>query len=506
MREATMEHGEQGAAAMGVGERAAQVVIRARDTLLAAFDLAAHTALNVRRLAEAIDRDGRAVAADAVALWAAVQEASQRARAAAQATPRVARVLGAVARVAAVYRVHHLEVAARGAAAPREAAVEALHRREARRIRALCEELGGGILKVGQLLSARGDLLPAAWVEELSGLQDRAEASPAEAVRALLEAELGDLDAVFAELEVEPIAAASLAQVHRATLIDGTPVAVKVQRPGVDRIIAQDRTALTLVADLFGAALPGVPVRAMADEVARSLVEELDFEAEAETARAFGAAIGGHVWVPRVHGPTTRRVLVLELIDGARLGDYLAGADAGGRDAVLGQLARAMAISVLAHGLVHGDPHPGNFLVAAPREAGGAPRLVMLDFGAALRLTEGERRAYLALLPALFARDEARVRASLDALGFTADEPGAPTAFALRFAEVIVPSDLAAIDPRVELERALAMAREHAGLVVPPHFVRLGRALAGVGGLFMVYRPKLDLPALVVEAMALAPR
>jgi len=487
--------------------RARELARRTARTVRDSLVLAEHAVKNAAEIVKAVDRDSRAVAHDAVALWRATADAAREMQARAQATPRVARVLSEMVRLATAYRLHHLKAAFLSDERA-EVELQALHAREAARVRALCEELGGGILKVGQFVSCRADLLPAAWLAELSQLQDRVPADAPDAVRALLEEELGrTIEEVFASFEVEPIAAASLAQVHRATTLDGRPVAVKIQRPGIAQVIGSDRRALALLADLLGPILPGLDAKAVATELARSLEAELDYRAEAAHAAAFRAALSGiGVAVPEIDTTlSTGRVLVMELVAGERLVDFVVASY--GRDAteererVLASLARSVADAVLVHGLVHADPHPGNFLVRPGGE------LVLLDFGAVTVLTEDERRAYVELMPVMFAGDMARMLPLLTRLGFSAPDPEVPAIYAREvIGRVLASNDLSGIDPRAELERGLAIARDHPGLVVPGHFVQLGRSLAGLSGLFLVHAPTLQLGKLLLETVVRASR
>jgi ubiquinone biosynthesis protein len=476
-----------------------EVVSRARDTTLHVLQLAANVTRRAVALAEVIHRDGRQVALDAVRLWSALRSAADEAAAAWQATPRIAAILKELARVAAAYQWHTLKVGFLSEAS-RAAADEAFHNAEAARVTARLEVLGGGILKAGQLLSARTDLLPAAWTDALSALQDRVAPEDPAAIEAALAEAFGDPTTVFAAFDATPVAAASIAQVHRARLHDGRDVAVKVRRPGIAALIAQDQRALTLIGELIGARAPGLDLAPFLAEIARGLGDELDLRDEAAMGRRFAAALAPDTRVPTAALPATESVLVMDFIEGQRLPDFLQGAHRAERDALLTALARATADAILVHGLIHADPHPGNFLVATHAET-GARQLVMLDFGAALALTEPERRAYLALLPALFGRNEARVAELLETLGFSAPDPAAPAAFALGLATSLVPERLADVDLEAELARGLALARTYPGLVVPPHFVRLMRALGALGGIFLAERPDVDLQRLLMASL-----
>ncbi|HEU5055216.1 MAG TPA: AarF/UbiB family protein [Kofleriaceae bacterium] len=415
---------------------------------------------------------------------------------AARATPRAARIAGEAAVVFGAYRWHALlarQLSPEAAAVEREA----VDRRSAERVATLCVELRGAMLKIGQFASTRRDLLPPAWVEALSRLQDSVPPVPFDAIRARVEAELGaPLAERFASFDETPIAAASLAQVHGAVLPDGTRVAVKVQVPGIEELVDGDLHLLSMLAGAFADLVGGIDLGAIAREVSRSVREELDYTLEAERTRRMRDDLASDpaVHVPRVIDElSTGRVLCLERIDGIRLTEHL---DArGGDPAVLAALVRTYAAQILALGRFQADPHPGNFLV----EPDG--RLALLDFGALATLGDDERRAYAALIAAMAARDRESAAFILAGLGFEvrAGDPGALLEMADLILDAFRPAPdrpLAEMDPREAFDRALAVART-SSITIPHHFVLLGRALSSLAGLLLAYRADIDLFSLV---------
>lgn len=489
-------------AGQGVG-RAAQ----------ASVDLLGNLLGNVDRLVASVRRDSLAIARESQALYRAAAGRAGTVRDTFKATPRMMRVVADGMRIIGAYRLH----LARARHAPPEVSarrLEKLHRKSARRLYELCIELRGGVLKLGQFLSCRMDLLPPAFIEELSALQDRVPAVPVEDIIARIEAELGQpLAELFAEFDPEPIAAASLAQVHRAVMPDGRAVAVKVQVPGIDELIDSDLAALRVLAGAAGDLVPQTDLTTIASELSRSIRRELDFTQEADELRAFRAAFDGEddVIVPEVIDVySTERVLTMELIDGERLTDWLDGCgerDGGPaeRNALFTILLRSFCQQILDDGAFHGDPHPGNFLVVT---SANGPRLALLDFGCVARLEPGRQRAYADVAAAVLARDAARIASALGRMGFetrTGDHDSLVT-----FAEMMLEqfrdgaADLATIDPRAQLERAMAVARENPVVTVPEDFVMLGRVFGSLGGLLMHYRPTINLFATIAPHLARA--
>ncbi|MBZ0237377.1 MAG: phosphotransferase, partial [Deltaproteobacteria bacterium] len=393
----------------------------------------------------------------------------------------------------------------RGLAAGRETLTDDDHRALAARVRELCVELRGGVLKLGQIVSSRPDLVGAAWASELSSLQDRVPPVDSAAIVARIEEELGQtvLDA-FATFDSEPVAAASLAQVHRATLHDGTVVAVKVQIPGIDEVIASDIAALRILAGVLGDVLP-MDLRTIADELERALVTELDYAAEAVAGTAFaGEATGTALFAPPVIAShSTPRVLTTAFVEGARLIDALDAAAPAERARIVTALCDGLARQVFRTGHIHADPHPGNFLVTPDG------RIAVLDFGCTLRLTPEEKRGYARLLAALAMRDEKTALAELAALGF-GGEPTALAIIAHAITQAMKPGELASeIDwerQGRELVATMMRVAKDAGITIPPSFVLLGRVLGTMAGLVATYKPPIQLHAVIAPHLATALR
>ena len=260
-------------------------------------------------------------------------------------------------------------------------------------LRELLDELGPTFVKFGQLLSTRPDIVPPDIVVELRALQDDVTPFPFEDARRVIESDLGNtIERLFVEFDSVPVAAASIGQVHRATLPNGRQVAVKVQRPGAPEQIEADVALLYQAAKLVRErirALDFVDARSLVDELARSMRQELDYRLEARNAQAFHRNFDGdpHVRVPKPYWQYTRaRVLTLEWIDGVHLGDVdLLGLDLLERRELAYLVAETWMTMIFRHGFFHGDPHPANILVAAEPGTIG-----LVDFGAVGKLTDDD--------------------------------------------------------------------------------------------------------------------
>lgn len=291
--------------------------------------------------------------------------------------------------------------------------------RRAVHLRRALEELGPTFIKLGQVLSTRADLLPPLYIAELARLQDRVEADSFTAIRAVVEAELGaPLTDHFRTFAPEPLAAASIGQVHAAILRDGTEVVVKVQRPGVEATIEEDLAILMEIArtaERRFAIARQAEASAVVREFAWTIQAELDYMREGRNAERIGAAFERDhmIRTPAVCWThTTKRLLTLERLHGIRIDDGDAIRAAGHDPAVIVRAGLiAFVRQVLDVGVFHADPHPGNFLVLADGTLG------LLDYGMVGSIDERLRERLMLLALACVERDAARIVDELSMMG-----------------------------------------------------------------------------------------
>lgn len=393
-----------------------------------------------------------------------------------------------------------------------EQALNKLHRSNAILFRDVSLQQGGAFLKIGQLLSARADLLPKPWIEELRVLQDQTSEVPFAQIREVVESELkGKLEDLFQNFDPQPIAAASIGQVHRATLPDGRDVAVKVQRPGLENIIELDMTLLKLFMSSIQTMLPPTDFDTIVAELERSVREELDYRQEARWMQRMADFLNvlPKVTVPQpVRHYCTDKVMTSNFVVGSPLMKELdrrqAMGDHAGLSDLLGRLLDLYLRQVLQTGIFQADPHPGNLLVTPD------DKLVLLDFGCTMQLSEEFRSNYARVLGAAMLDDRDTMARLLFGMGFKT-RSGRPDTL-LIFADALLSQIKRAVtemgqgkmqwpsgaDMMKAGQKLLTQADADPVEKMPAEFIMLARVFTTLGGLFVHYQPQLDIQTYLI--------
>ena len=378
-------------------------------------------------------------------------------------------------------------------------------RAEGDQLAAELERLGPTFIKLGQLLSTRTDLLPPAYLESLSRLQDEIEPFPAQEARDTIEEELGvRLSRAFEAFDETPMAAASLGQVHRATLRGGRPVVVKVQRPGIRRLVLDDLEVLENVAERIEAHTERgrlLAVTDLLDQFRRALLDELDYRKEAANLVRLREIVAGqpHLVVPAPYDDfTTGRVLTMDRVEGKKVTELsgLARLDIDG-DLLARELFRAYLDQILVHGFFHADPHPGNVLLTPDG------RLGLIDVGMVARVPPELRDRLVQLLLAVGERrgeEVARLAADMsepagdsDMRRFTSDVADLVERRAGSSVEELDAGRLV-----LDLTRSCAAA----GLRPPPELSMVGKALLNLDMVARILDPDVA-PVEILQEQAL---
>ena len=376
-------------------------------------------------------------------------------------------------------------------------------RRALRAFRVTAIEMGGLLIKLGQFLSARADLLPTEALAELSQLQDEVPSECFSDIKRIIERELGaPVGDIFREIDPIPAGSASLGQVHRALLKDGRPVALKVQRPNIERIVRADLRAIRFVLELVRRLAPSMDrvmdFRGLYAEFSRTIYEELNYEREGRSAERFaqlfaddpGIRVPGVVWEH-----SSRRVLALEWMDGIKVTDFAA-LDAAqvDRDALAQRITGSYVRQMLQFGFFHADPHPGNIFV---QPEGNDFRIVFLDFGMMGSITipmkQGMREAFIGLTT----EDAGLVVKGMNTLGFLgegANHGQIEQAVSLMIGQFsAMPfGQLREVDPSIMLHDVEGLLYDQP-LRLPAHLAFFGRAMAMLVGLATSLSPHFNL-------------
>jgi len=305
-----------------------------------------------------------------------------------------------------------------------EHALRETHLRNARRIEHTICELQGLFIKVGQLISIMTNFLPEEFRRELEDLQDAVPPRPYCDIEARIVEELHQPPtALFASIEERPIASASIGQVHLATLLDGTKVAVKVQYPDIEEVVRRDLNTLRRIFWIIGWFVPYQGLGELYREIRAIVMEELDYHAEANNAERIAANFIGRTDVAFptvVHELSTSRVLVTHFEAGCKITDRLGVKQLGlDRTQLARQVVEIYCQQIFTDGVYHADPHPGN-LIVRPGADGRPPTIVFLDFGAVAEIPGNVRQGMVELLQGALTRDTRRIVSAMKQMGFVA--------------------------------------------------------------------------------------
>ncbi|MCW5893070.1 MAG: cytochrome P450 [bacterium] len=400
--------------------------------------------------------------------------------------------IGRIASVALPNLARYRRLDRRGGGAT-QAEWDAQHDRAARALHDAGIDLKGMFVKLCQVVGARADVFPAPFIRHLGRFHDAVPPHPFAEIRRLVERELGrPLGEVFVRFDETPLAAASLAQVHRATLRDGTEVAVKVQYAEIASLARVDLASLRVLARVAGRVARDLDLVSLVDELADFVTLELDFRREADSTERVRAAMADDptVRIPRVHRElSTDKLLVLEFLEGTKVTDLDAlrarGVDL---EVVAERIGRAYARMIFEQGFFQGDPHPGNLLVLADGTIG------ILDFGLAKELPPGFGRAVATMVVRGITGDAAGALAAARSAGF---EVGDDQATAL---PGLV---LALLGDREDDGGIPAMLAETPITTIPSHFTLIGRVMILLNGLSHTLAPgRLLVQRALIEALA----
>jgi aarF domain-containing kinase len=359
------------------------------------------------------------------------------------------------------------------------------HERAARSVLACALDMRGVIIKVCQAVATRSDVFPKPFIEILKQCHDAVPPRSFGVVREVIEEQLGKpLDAVFASFETTPIASASLAQVHRATLHDGRAVAVKVQYPGLHALVHGDLTDVRRACRVYEYFDPQpIALLPLLTEITKHIAMELDFRREADNADRVREIFppGDGVRVPEIHREwSAERVLTMELMSGIKVTDLDALRAAGLEpEYVVQDLMQTFVRMIFAAGFFQADPHPGNIMVQPDGD------LVVLDYGLAKDLPEGFGMGLFELMFSMMTMNESAMVRAFSELGFrTAD--GDTSVFALIARRMMRRSDTGKFEGEFTeemTEELFEAIRENPLVDVPTDFVLVGRVFSLLSGI-----------------------
>ncbi|MBI3181335.1 MAG: AarF/ABC1/UbiB kinase family protein [Myxococcales bacterium] len=370
---------------------------------------------------------------------------------------------------------------------------EARRESVARRFRSLLNDLGPTFIKLGQVMSTRADLLPAEFIEELSNLQDNVPPFPLEEAYAQIRSSFGKEPLeIFRSIEETPLAAASIAQVHRAVTLEGDEVVVKVQRPGISERIRADLSVLHYLARVLEAVIEEVGVytpTGIVEEFDRAIHEELDFLHEGANARAMYRNHEGReqVRIPKVYEElTSRTVLTMEFLKGTKISQV--DVQKHDRQKLARAILEASFRQLFEDGLFHGDPHPGNILVLDGDVLG------LLDFGVVGRITKQMQDTLVSLVLSIALKDSESVARILYRVGVP-DSRANLVGFRNDIEQILnqyLPSTLGGINAQNLLRDLLDLAVRYR-IRIPKEYAILSRAAISTEGILRTLYPEMNI-------------
>ncbi|KZR57658.1 ABC1 kinase family protein [Pseudobacillus badius] len=376
---------------------------------------------------------------------------------------------------------------------------EALLKRQAAEYRQTALRLEGLLIKLGQFLSTRADIMPQAFIEELEDLIDRVPSVPWEAAKAVMDKEWNKpYDSILDEISEEPVASASIGQVYKGRLPNGATVAVKVQRPGIERIISTDFKAIRIVmwlADLFTPFGKQTDLPALYKEMETTISQELDFSKELQNGFYFRKRyeLFDKISVPFYYEEySTKKVLVMEWVEGARITDlkFLEQNGINRRD-LAARLVELFLEQLLQEGRFHADPHPGNILVKKDGT------IILIDFGMVGEIQKKDAVHIRRLVEGIVLEDYDQVLSALESLRFLL--PGADHAQLKTIIQALVdnyteknfasPDDFVVQKLLADLEKIV----KEQPIQLPSEFAFFGRAASTFVGILYILDPDIDL-------------
>ncbi|MCH2520803.1 MAG: ABC1 kinase family protein [Dehalococcoidia bacterium] len=388
------------------------------------------------------------------------------------------------------------------------AATHEFHQNAALSVVRLAVKQQGMIVKMCQFLGARADVLMEEYVRTLSLVHDSVPPRPWSEVKDRIETELGaPVEDLFDYISPEPVAAASLAQVHRARTKDGDDVAVKVQHVGIDRIVEWDLQAVDLLSTIWSRLETIIDFRPMVEEMRRNAPEEVDFIHEGHAAEEVAQLLAGRndVLVPKIYWELSSiRVLTMEYIDGIKITDIETLREAGiNPPDVADVLIDLYNNMILKHGMFHADPHPGNLFVLPPLEGDESPRIGLVDFGLTKSIPIEFREQLIVLTSAIIEQQSDAISTTMNDMGFRTreDNPETYNALGEAFLGDVLRSGRAYADQDMvaEINESLGrVLRANPIIDLPGDVILIARVMGLLSGLGRTLESETDLMASVL--------